>query len=249
MQGQTTIRWTALKKLIKEADVVIEVVDARDIKGTRLPIAEKMAGSNRLVIVANKSDLLHKGEIKKLPKNALLISAKDRSDIERKKLIMAIMARANKKAVKALLVGYPNVGKSSLINMLARRKATKVSSIAGTTKNIQWVNVDDNLKVIDFRGLFPEKEGRETLVSKGAINVEGEEEKYAHAFAEKILKNAKLRKWLEKKFDINIASAKTSEEILEIIAKRRNWYIKGGELNITEAAKILVRAMKEAPEI
>lgn len=241
-------RWAFLKKLMKEANVIVEVVDARDIKGTRLPIAEKMAGTNRLLIVANKTDLLHE-ELPELPKNAIAISAKEADEKQRRSFIKAILAKTKSRPVRALFIGYPNIGKSSLINMLAHRKAAKVSSIAGTTKNIQWVKITEELTATDYRGMFPEKEAKGELVRKGAINIEGNEERYAYDFAEKILKNSKLRKWLEEKYDIDLSKAETSEDVLVAIAKRRNWYLKGGELNISEAARSLARAMKEAPQI
>ena len=242
-------QWELLKKLIRQANVIIEVVDARDIEETRLPVAERMAGTNRLIIMANKSDLLHEGETVEVPRKGFLISAKTADEKKRKELIGIILGKTQSRPVKALFVGYPNVGKSSIINMLAHRKAAKVSSIAGTTKNAQWVNVTRELQVTDYRGVFPEKEKRMELVRKGAINVEGHEDKYVHQLAEKVLSNKRLRKWLEQKYDIDLSNAGNSDDVLVAIAKRRNWYLKGGELNLNEAAKSLMRTMKDAPEI
>ncbi|MDD5172464.1 MAG: 50S ribosome-binding GTPase, partial [Candidatus ainarchaeum sp.] len=137
-------KWGVLKNIIHGADVIVEVVDARDIHGTRLPIAEKWAGSKRLLMVANKKDLLPEGTIvPELQNRGIAISAKTGGEEGRKLLMKAIMARTKAKPpVKAIFIGYPNVGKSSLINMLAERKATRVSAVAGTTKNIQWVRVN-----------------------------------------------------------------------------------------------------------
>ncbi|MDD5171630.1 MAG: hypothetical protein PHF60_01185, partial [Candidatus ainarchaeum sp.] len=105
------------------------------------------------------------------------------------------------------------------------------------------------LIVSDYRGLFPARDTEEALVRKGAINVQGEEEIHAHRFAERVLGNDILRRWLEKRYDIDLEGAETSEDVLARIAERRKWYLKGGELNIAEAARSLLRAMKEAPEI
>ncbi|MBU0532082.1 50S ribosome-binding GTPase [Candidatus Micrarchaeota archaeon] len=240
-------KWKLLKKLMKEAQVIIEVVDARDIEGTRLPIAERMAGTNRLLILANKKDLL--SEKVKVPRKGMLVSAKTADKDERKELINAILAKNSTRPMRALFIGYPNVGKSSLINMLAHRKAAKVSALAGTTKNVQWVRINEELQVTDYRGMFPDKETRSELVRKGALDVHGDEERYAYKLADDILKNQKLRTWLEGKYDFSLKDAKTSDDVLAAIAKRRNWYIKGGELNISEAAKSLLRIMREAPEI
>jgi hypothetical protein len=241
-------KWTALKDMIGGADVIIEVVDARDVKATRLPVAERWAGSNRLIIMANKADLLPKGSLmQKLPHRGVYVCAKNPD--QRGRIIRAIMERAKSPQVKAILVGYPNVGKSTLINMLAKRKAARVSAVAGTTKNIQWVRIDENLIISDYRGMFPEKEKADELVRKGAKNVQGDEDYYAHAFIERALNEPVLKKWLEKRFDIVIGSAKDSDEVLDLIARRRGWFLKGGNPNLSEAARSVVRAMMEAPHI
>jgi ribosome biogenesis GTPase A len=236
--------------MIRGAEVVVEVLDARDISGTRLPIAEKFAGSKRLLMVANKIDLLPPGASPPIMQNkGITISAKEASESHRAKLIKAIMERTEKRPVHALFIGYPNVGKSSLINLLARRQAAKVSPVAGTTKNIQWVKINDELVVSDYRGLYPNQEPERELVRKSAIKIGSEQEKYAYEFAEKALRSPAIKIWLEKKYDIDLTEAKNSEDVLTIIAKRRGWYLKGGEPNIGEAARNLMREMMNAPEL
>ncbi len=243
-------KWTALKDMIHGADVIIEVIDSRDVEGTRLPVAEKWAGSKRLLMVANKTDLLPPGaKPPKLQNKGIHVSAKSLDENERWRVIRAILERTAARPARGILVGYPNVGKSSLINMLARRKAAKVSAVAGTTKDIQWVNITPELMLSDYRGMFPSRESEEDLVRKGALNVQGEEEKHAYAFAEKALANPTLRKWLEGRYDIDLSDARDSEGVLECIARRRGWMLKGGEPNLEEACRSLVRAMMEAPEI
>lgn len=243
-------KWTALKDLMGGADIVVEVVDARDVRGTRLKSAELLAGSNRILFIANKADLLPPGSIlPPLPYGGQYVSARDSDPKQRRGLIDRMLARTRNRPAKALLIGYPNVGKSTLINMLAKRRAAKVSSVAGTTKNIQWVKVTDSLIVSDYRGLFPEKEPEESLVRKGALNVQGGEMRHAHLFIERALANEGLRRWLEERYDVDLAGAKGTEEVLAIIARRRGWVSKGGEPNTEEAARSVVRAMAEAPEI
>jgi len=232
--------WIFLKGMIHGADVIIEIVDARDVEGTRLPV----------LVVANKIDLLAEGgELPKLQNRGFTISAKDANTNQRQALIRAILARTEARPARALLLGYPNVGKSTLINMLARRSAAKVSPVAGTTKNIQWISVTPDLTISDYRGLFPKKEERAELVRKGARDVRGDEEEHVHALAERVLRSAVMRKWAEKRFDMNLAKARSSEDVLMAIATRRKLFVKGGELNIAEAARVLVRAMKDAPEM
>lgn len=242
-------QWARLKEIVQDIDVIIEVVDARDMEGTRLYAAERMGGTNRIILVANKSDLLPAGNLPRIPRKGIRMNARSTDPNERKKLLEEIFRKTKKRPIRALFIGYPNVGKSSLINMLARKQAARVSDVAGTTRNPQWVKIGDNLMVTDYRGLYPEKEEKTSLVRKGALNVQGDEETYADGFAMRVLGSAKLRKWLEERFDMDLSGANDSEKVLEAIARRRKWFLKGGELNLQEAARALVRAMREAPEI
>ncbi|MBI5227651.1 50S ribosome-binding GTPase [Candidatus Micrarchaeota archaeon] len=244
--------WQRLKDIIHGADLIIEVVDGRNINGTRIPLAEKFSGSKRLLIIVNKLDLIIGGAPKAvLPKGSLYVSAKNPNRDDRNIIIKAIMEKTHVRPIHAVLVGYPNVGKSTLINLLAKRAAAKVSAVAGTTKDLQWVNITDDLVISDYRGIFPEGENRDALIGKGALNVKGDPEYYAHKFAEKILRSQKLRKWLETYYDIDLAKAnvKYSEDLLVLIATRRGFFIKGGIPNQMEASKSLLRSMMEAPEI
>lgn len=238
--------WKDLKVLIHKADIIAEVVDARDVTNTRLPVAERMSGSKRLFIIVNKSDLTNK---KTILKNGMMFSAKFASEKERRTLIGKLLERTDKRPARALFVGYPNVGKSSIINLLARKKAARVAPVAGTTKNVQWINISEELKVTDYRGIWPQAEKKEDLARKGAIELQKDAIVYAQQFAERIMKSKKLQAWAEKEFDIKIKGDERAEEVLSLIATRRNLYIKGGGLNLEETARILTRAMKEAPEI
>ncbi|MGV8085820.1 MAG: GTPase [Candidatus Bilamarchaeum sp.] len=242
--------WDLLKDLIREADVVVEIVDARDVPGTRLPLAEKWAGSNRLLIVANKSDLvIDKSRLLPLSHGGIYVSAKDQSSKTRNAILEAIKKRARTLPARGVVVGYPNVGKSSILNLLAHRKAAKVSPIAGTTTHVQWIRVSEDVIINDYPGVFPRYEKPSNLIRKGALNVSEDVEGPAYKFLIEALEKPNLMSWLEKFYDVDLSNANDPEAVLETIAKRRGWLIKGGEPNTDEAARSLVRAMREAPEI
>jgi ribosome biogenesis GTPase A len=242
--------WKFLRDMIHGADAIVEVLDARDVAGTRLGIAERWAGAKRLLVVANKADLLPKGARKpKLQNRGIFMSAKEGGEEGRWTLLRSIMQRTDKRPMKAIFIGYPNVGKSSLINLLVRRQAAKVSPVAGTTKDIQWVKVSDELMVSDYRGMFPKSETKKDLVRKGAVKMGSAEEGHAYDFAKRALGSPVLKAWLEKRYGVDLSGAKESEDVLRLIAVRRGWMLKGGEPNVGEAARHLLRAMAEAPEI
>jgi len=241
--------WEPLRKLIHAADVIIEVVDARDIEGTRLPLLERWSGTARLLILANKTDLIPKPPAVPEKSRIVWISARDRSERARNRIIGSILSRTKNRPARAILVGYPNVGKSTLVNTLSGRKAAKVSPVAGTTKDVQWINISGELTITDYRGVFPKKEPVGDLLRKGAMNAGEGEEGYAYRFAEKILGKPALRSWLEKKYDVSLDDAVSGEDLLAALAKRRGWFLKGGEPDSGQAARHLLRAMMEAPEI
>lgn len=238
--------WEKVRELIHGADVIIEVVDARDIKSTRIPLAERWSGVARLLMIVNKVDLLPEG--KKIEKG-IAISAKERKAEDRNRIIKAILERSDSRPVRALLIGYPNVGKSTIINMLARRKVARVSPVPGTTRNLQWIKVNPDLVISDYRGVFPKHESEADMMRKGALNVTSKREHYAYRFAEKAMKSKVLKDWLEKTYDVELEGAGDSEEVLKRICERRGWYLKGGEVDLGRAARHLLKSMNEAPEI
>jgi ribosome biogenesis GTPase A len=187
--------WKKVKAMVHGADVIVEVVDARDVERTRLPLVEKWAGSKRLLIVANKADLLSEGSaMPKLQNKGITVSARDQSGENRQKVIDSIMSRTDARPVMAILIGYPNIGKSTLVNMLAKRRAARVAPVAGTTTNIQWIKISDDLMISDYRGVFPRYESTGELVRKGALNLLGDEEKHSYKFAERVIASPTLKK-------------------------------------------------------
>jgi ribosome biogenesis GTPase A len=245
-------RWQRLRSLMRECDVIIEVADARDMYNTRLPKVENWAGKERLLIVANKVDLLsdaaEAGERMK-ERGFFPLNAKSQDNSDRERLIQAILGKRPMRPLRVFVVGYPNVGKSALINMLAQRKAAQVSSIAGTTKGVQWVRVHPQVLLLDSAGVFPEKLGKTELFFRGAVNVDGLEdpEVYAHAAMMEILDNDIAKNWLQENFDVSLEKGDDAEKAMEKLALRRNLLIKGGEPNVFEASKLLLRSLITAP--
>jgi ribosome biogenesis GTPase A len=245
------VKRVPIKELMKSSNMVLEVLDARNVEGTRLPRFELEAGK-RLFRIANKADLASKEIIARLVMNnfVLMYSKAKNLKKEREKLLNAILAHTDKRPLKIFVVGYPNVGKSTIINLLAGKKVARAGPVAGTTSNVQWVRIAEDVLVIDSPGVFPIMESKDSLIKKGAMNVNSLKDVEVHAFklAQKCITDLVLRKWLSKYFDISIDEKDTPEILLEKIARRRNWLMKGGELNRLEAAKALLRALSQAPK-
>ena len=153
--------WPIVLNVLRNSDVVLLLVDARMPEITRnSEIVEKVEGmkGKRLVIVFNKSDLVsgkHIEELRKEYPNAFFVSATRRTGVKALKVALENMAENwVRPSLRVGLVGYPNIGKSTLINLLAPAARAKVSSVSGTTKRTQWVRVG-RLRIMDSPGVIP----------------------------------------------------------------------------------------------
>jgi hypothetical protein len=226
-----------IKWIIKESDAIVEVVDARDVEGTRNQAIEKLARGKRLIIAINKSDLITTKPELKTRLDYLFLSSKKKYG--KNKLLDLITKNTRKDQLKVGILGYPDVGKSSLINYLVGRKAVKIGPTPGVTKGKQYIRINERLLLIDSPGVYPRKEGRTSLVMKSAVDVDKVDN--PEEIAIRIIKQfiAKKEKKFFKYFDISVTD--DPEYALKQIAKRRRLLLKDGELNIYEASKILIR--------
>ncbi len=210
--------------VIKEADVVLEVVDARFPEETRSRELEKYAKKRgkKLIIVLNKCDLVKKSwceewkrrfEAEGIP--CVYISAKKR--LGTRKLRKKIKEVCEKRPIVACVVGYPNVGKSSVINVLVGKGVAPTGGRAGVTRGSQLVRISRNLYIIDSPGILPPKD-KVLSILLGLRNPEGE----AAEIAGEIL-------------------AKSMGISLEEYAKDRGFLLKGGEPDIHRAAIHLIK--------
>jgi ribosome biogenesis GTPase A len=156
--------WDIVEDVIDHSDYVIEVIDARMPEMTRNEFAENMVASKdkKLIIVANKSDFLskeamflYKKKSGKIPFLFVSIRNRDGVTILKRKIFEMIEKRTNYDKVNIGVIGYPNTGKSSLINALCGRKAIIVGSKPGMTRCHQLVKMSSNIMLIDSPGVIP----------------------------------------------------------------------------------------------
>ncbi len=158
--------WKLVNEVINKADVILLVLDARLIEETRNSEIERKVKKLKkpLIYVISKSDLLDRGEIEKKIKHLRpneIISAKEHlgTNMLRKRIMAeATKAKLNLEKIKVGVLGYPNVGKSSLINALKGKKSAGTSIISGYTKGIQRIKVTGKIQMIDTPGVIPYKE-------------------------------------------------------------------------------------------
>jgi ribosome biogenesis GTPase A len=153
--------WKIVNEVIRESDIILEVLDGRFPEESRNPeIEEKIKREEKKIIyVINKCDLVSKKSMEKWKKKikpSIFISTKMMYGTTM--LRTKILEIAKKDKIIVGVVGYPNTGKSSVINALKGKKSAPVSSVSGYTKGLQKIKVDNKIKIIDTPGVIPFRE-------------------------------------------------------------------------------------------
>ena len=156
-----------IKENLKLVDLVVEVLDARIPLSSRNPVIGELTGSRTRLTVLNKADLADAGQNilweKKLAENGdFVISANCNTGEGVKKILKALEqiqaqkneGRERKKTLRMMIVGIPNVGKSSLINRLTGKKSAKTGDKPGVTKGKQWLTLSNGMMLLDTPGIL-----------------------------------------------------------------------------------------------
>ena len=266
-ENKITINWypghmakakRELAESLKLIDVVVEIVDARAPAASRNPDFDDLFASKSRVVLLNKSDLadpsvskawmkeyrtkgISAGEIVSTSNSGKalavrLIEEAAREEVERMK------AKGVNKTIRALVVGIPNVGKSTFINRIAGEARAKVGDKPGVTKGKQWVKITPYLELLDSPGLlWPKLENQimaRHLAYLGSIRDEVLElEELAWNLIRELRSICPEALYARfKKLDDNTPE----EELLDAVAKSRGLILKGGVLDTERAAKILL---------
>lgn len=244
---------------LKLVDIVLELVDARLPISSRNPMIKQILGEKPKIIILNKSDLANIELNKQWEKYfqdrdipAALVNAVTGEGINRftniAKSLMAnkMEAMAKKgmrpRAIRAMIVGIPNVGKSSLINKIAGKGKTKTEDRPGVTRGEQWIRINKDFELLDTPGiLWPRFEDPEVgfkLAVTGSIK---EEILDIEEVSLKLL--ALLRDMdpdaLKKRYKLS-ALADNPEEILYDIGSKRGCLLQGGQVDCSKAAHIFL---------
>ncbi len=231
------------KKILKNANIVLEVVDARIPFETRNKVVEDLAKEwqKDLIIVINKADLVPEEFLKEVKKEiekefpVVVFSAHKNKGI--KELLNKIKELSKgKNLVKIGVLGYPNVGKSSVINTLKKKKVATTSPKPGMTRGEKLIKLFNNVFLIDTPGIIT-LEFQEDLALKGSWIPEKLEQPVdvAIKLIEKIIQHKP--EVLKEAYKIEFNSDEDSVTILEKIGEKLNYKVKGGEIDYERTAK------------
>ena len=248
-----------LKEKLNLCDVVIEVLDARIPFSSIYNNIESLLGGKPRLVLLNKADLVDRAELKlfvdrikeksKMP--VMITDAKNSKDLQQivKKVlelaeprIQSIMAKGLlRRPARVMVVGMPNVGKSSVINKLTKSSKTKIGAKAGVTRQQQWVRINKDIDLLDTPGIIPMRQDDQEAATKLAfVNSVSE-----HAYDNEIVAQ-KLLDILAKKYDEQLKEYYNVDELnLEKIAFSRNWIISETRADIDRTSNSILKYFRD----
>lgn len=270
MQKQTSINWypghmararREISESVKLVDVVIEIIDARIPVASRNPILNEIIGERPRIVVLNKADLAdsdaNKKWVQKLKSNnqtaIIADSNKGKGVNDVVEAALSLMKDKIEKqsakgrtgiSIKAMIVGIPNVGKSTFINKIAGKQTAEVSNKPGVTRKNQWVRLNDKIQLLDTPGvLWPKFDNAITARHLAYIGTIKDEildvEELALSLLEELVLKYKKNVYERYKIDENFTYEMTVE-LMEEIGRKRGCLVRGGEVDYTKVANIIL---------
>lgn len=257
--GHMTKTRRQIEEKLKLIDVVVEILDARIPLSSKNPDIEKITQGKPRIVVLNKCDLADEVITKKWVeyyKNIGIMCCvadceKGKGVQESINLVKQIMAdkiaqnadKGMNRAIKILVAGVPNAGKSSYINRLAGRASATVGDRPGVTRGQQWIRLKNGIELLDTPGIlwpkFEDERVGEHLAFTGAVKDEiMDVELLACKLAEFL--NENYRELLCARYKLLDTGGMQGFELVEYIGKKRGFVISGGEIDFLRASNILL---------
>ena len=245
-----------VKEQLKNVDIVIEVCDARAPVSSRNSELTSILGEKKRLVAYNKSSLADDATSKKWEKYLknndelfVFTDALTRKGIKALSNILISHAGTNiryNRAVRAMVIGLPNVGKSMLINSLTLSSGAKTGNRPGITRGNQWIRINNRLHLLDTPGVLMPKIENETdafnLVAIGCVK---------DIIFDKYIACMEILDFMKERYPSLIKARyalsslhSSSDEMISEIAKKRGFFIKGGEIDINRCADTIYDEFK-----
>ena len=245
---------------LKLVDAVVEIVDARTPLSSRNPEMDSMTKGKPRMILLNKCDLADDKATQKwinyfrsTGAEAMAVDCKSGKGVKnllsnvKNTGLKELMEKRQRSgmtgaSVRLMIVGIPNVGKSSLINRLAGGKRAKVEDRPGVTRTKQWVKLDNSAELLDMPGvLWPKFEDQSAAVRLAFTGAISDDILDIETLAMKLLSflSENYPDSLVQRYKVELSDEDTGLDLLEKVGRKRGMMISGGEIN-TERAAITV---------
>lgn len=244
---------------LKQVDAVCEIVDARIPLSSRNPDIDTICGKKPRIIVLNRMDLADPAAtkawsayFKNRGMSVVVTDCKTRKGIADftpaariacKEKLERDAARGMARPLRVMVVGIPNVGKSTLINQISGRKGAKAENRPGVTRGKQWVTVDNSLLLLDTPGIlwpkFDDPKVGMMLAYTGAIRDGILDIEELACFLMELL-HTRYPDTLKERYKLEADSGTPGYVLLEMAGRKRGYLISGGEVNTERMAKVLL---------
>ena len=251
-----------IKEKIELIDMVFEVIDARIPKSSKNKDIDEIIKNKPKILIMTKLDLCDQNETnkwisyyKKMGYNVIALDLKNNTNLkpiykEIDNIILQLNQKRQQKGlrprkIRALVLGIPNVGKSTLINRLVRKKATKVGDKPGITKQLEWIRINNQIELLDTPGiLWPKLENKEVALNLASMTAIKEEILDAEEVAIYII-NTMLEKYPENiKKRYILTDEKEIIDILNAVGKKIG-AIKKDDIDYEKIYKTVIKDLRE----
>ena len=274
--GHMTRAKRKIESDLKLVDLVIELLDARCPAATENPDIRRLTAGKKRLVLLNKADLADENVTEAWKEmfagqgvSAIALDSRSRDSIDRVRKAAAELTKEKRekerargivgdRALKAMILGIPNVGKSTFINSMLGKASAKTGNKPGVTKGNQWINIGNELLLLDTPGvLWPKFEDQETAICLAEIGAISDQVIQAEELSVKLLDflYANYRKNLFERFNISeeefiekldqmdteaLGVSRRALALLDLIAVRRGCIKKKAEPDYERCAKMLL---------
>ena len=252
-----------LKEKLNLVDVIIEVVDARIPYSSKYKTTDELCPNKPKIILMNKADISDEkynkiwADIYRKKYNCevivtSLLNKKDINIIIDKVLELSNLTMQRRiekgllpRATRTMVIGMPNVGKSSTINKLIKKAKTKTGAKAGVTRQQQWIRINDKIELLDTPGIIPTvQDDQKQAIKLAFVNSIGEKAYDSEYVAEKLIEILSKLYTKDIKQYFNFSQDETDINI-EKIALKRNWILKGEKADTLRTSNIILSCFRE----
>lgn len=246
-----------MEEQLKLVDIVIEIRDARMPLASGNPLLNELAKNKEKLVILNKSDRADLKEnelwLNYFDKALLCDSVNEKITnkvvnevklILKTKLDKAKARGIRKKTLRAMVVGIPNVGKSTFINNIVKKKVAKAENRPGVTKNLQWIRINEDVELLDTPGvLWPKIEDQKQakiLALLGSMNDEILDSEDLAYFGLNYIKN-NYPGLLNMRYGIN----EDEDDLIEAIGRNKMWLTSNDKVDRTKSYKLILKDIRE----